>query len=72
MKNQTIVIFNAIKRLAYRTVVDVEGWRKIIVAGKLFRHYGVDENTLELSYQKVYHPNHSTKETYRRCFFRMS
>ena len=52
-----------IARLAYRTVFEVEGWKRIIPVRRLFQRIRLNINDYELTYQKVEHPNsHSVQQ----------
>ena len=57
MEKQAQIISTAIDRLTHRTIIDFEGWKKIIPIGKLFQNYGINKDDLKISCQKVYHPS---------------
>jgi len=46
----------AIYRLVNRTMIDIDGWRRLAPITALFRKYQIDPDTVKLDFEECYHP----------------
>ena len=59
MNQQDKRISTAIYRLAHRTMIDMEGWKKLTPVVDLFQKYQINSNRINLEYREVDHPLNS-------------
>lgn len=60
IEQQLQMVDRAISRLGHRTIIDIEGWKRVLPISALFQKYNIKIDQTELVYQKCWHPHAAT------------